>query len=108
MPHLVDDLAGLGVDRRVVFGRLEGGENTERVARELRPEEERLQARDERVAAEDGHEPGHPRGGKLAGDARILVHPERGKVGDRLPERHRQLLPGGLQLRDGEVPRGEG
>ena len=105
--HLVDDLAGLGVDRRVVLGRLQRGEDTERVVRELRPEEERLQARDQRVAAEDRHEPGHPRGRKLAGDTRVLVHPQRREVGDRLRERRRQLLPRGPQLRHGEVPRRE-
>ena len=76
VPNLVDDLAGLRVDRRVVGGRLQRGQDAEGVVRELGPEEKCLQARDERVAAEDGHEPGHPRGGKLAGDARILVHPE--------------------------------
>ena len=62
--QLVDDLPRLGVDRRVVLGRLQLGEHLERAARELGAEEQRLQARDERVAAEDGHEPRHPGGGQ--------------------------------------------
>ena len=67
MPHLVDDLPGLGVDLRVVLARLELGERVERVVSQLRPEEERLQAGDERVPAEDRHEPGHAGCGELPG-----------------------------------------
>ena len=63
---LVDDLARLGVRERIVLGRLQAGERRERVARQLRPEDERLEARDQRVAAEHGHEPGHPGGEELA------------------------------------------
>ena len=83
VPHLVDDLARLGVDRRIVLGRLQLGEHLERGARQLGPEEQRLQARDQRVAAEDGHEPRHPGGRQLA-DAVAAAHPQRGEVGDRL------------------------
>ena len=70
VPNLVDDLAGLGVGVRVVLARLQLGEHRERVLRQLGAEEERLQARDQRVAAEDGHEPRHAGGRELAGDAR--------------------------------------
>ena len=50
----------------IVLVRLERGERDKRVARELGAEEERLQARDQRVAPEHGHEPRHARGEELA------------------------------------------
>ena len=89
VPHLVDDLAGLGVDVRVVLGRLELGEDGERVLRQLGPEEERLETGDDRVPPEDGHEPRHPGCRQRAGQARVLVHAQRGQVGDRAAERVR-------------------
>ena len=61
--HLVHDLARLGVDRRIVLACLQLSEHLERASRELGPEEQRLQARDQRVAPEHGHEPRHPRRG---------------------------------------------
>ena len=42
------------------------GERGQRVPRQLGPEDERLEARDQRVAAEHGHEPRHPGGEELA------------------------------------------
>ena len=47
-PQLVDDLAWLGVDARVVVLGLQVGEHAQRGVRELGPEDERLQARDDR------------------------------------------------------------
>ena len=67
-PQLVDDLARLGVDRRVVLVACSAGERLERGDRELGAEQHRLQARDQRVAPEDGHEPRHP-GGREHPDA---------------------------------------
>ena len=65
----MDDLARLGVDRRVVVDRLQLGQHLERAAGELGAEEQRLQRRDQRVPAEDGHEPRHP-GRRAAGRGR--------------------------------------
>ena len=62
----MNDLARLGVDGGVVVGRLELGQNLECAAGELGAEEERLEAGDDRVAAEDGHEPRHPGRGQVA------------------------------------------
>jgi hypothetical protein len=61
--QLVKDLARLGVDRRVVGVCLELGKCVERAHGQLGAEEHRLQARDDRVASEDRHEPGHTRCG---------------------------------------------
>ena len=46
--------------------RLQRRERARARVAELGPEQQRLQARDQRVAAEDGHEPRHPRGRQLA------------------------------------------
>ena len=46
-PQLVDDLARLGVDFGIVRRRLQVGERAQRRLRELGPEEQRLQARDQ-------------------------------------------------------------
>ena len=107
LPNLVDDLAGLGVDRGVVLGRLQLREDPERRLRELGAEEQRLQARDQRVAPEDGHEPRHARRRELAREARIVSHSKRCEVRDGLRERVREVLPGGAELRDPQLPGGE-
>ena len=74
--HLVDDLSGLGVDRRIVLLGLQVGQDAERRAGELGAEDERLQARDDRVAAEDGHEPWHACPGELSDPAAVGLHPQ--------------------------------
>jgi hypothetical protein len=99
----VDDLARLGVDVRVLLVRLQLGQHLERGARELRPEEQGLQARDQRVAPEDGHEPGHPGRGHAPGPAGT-AHPQRGQVGDRLEERAVEQIPVGADLRHAQLP----
>jgi hypothetical protein len=53
VPHLVHDLARLGVARRVVLLRLQVGEHLERRARELGPNSSVCRHGDDRVAAED-------------------------------------------------------
>ena len=80
--HLVHDLARLRVDRRIVLVGLERRERGERVARELGAEQQRLQARDQRVAPEHRHEPRHA-GGRELHDARLLraAHPQRREIG---------------------------
>jgi len=88
----VDDLPGLGVRLGVVLLRLERRERDERVARELGPEEERLQARDQRVPSEHGHEPRHARGEELP-VGRFVVEAERREVGDRAVERGDERIP---------------
>ena len=107
LTQLVDDLARLGVDRGVVLVRLELGEHLECAVRELRPEEERLQARDQRVAAEDRHEPGHP-GRRQLSDRRVAAaDAKRGQIGHGLREGMRELLPARANVRHAELPRSE-
>ena len=78
------DLARLGVDRGIVVLRLELCEHLERRARQLGPEQQGLETRDDGVAAEDAHEPRDARARELA-DARVVrAHPQRGEIGDRL------------------------
>ena len=80
--ELVQDLARLGVDRGVVLTRLERRERIEGCDRELRAEQHRLQARNQCVAPEDGHEPRHS-GGRKHPEAAVRPHPQRRQVGDR-------------------------
>src|SRR4029079_6525132 len=88
------------------LARLEVGEHLERALRELGPEKERLQARDDRVAPEHGHEPGHARGREIA-EAVGAATPERRQVGDRARECLVEVVPGSAQARDAELPRGQ-
>ena len=69
----MDDLPGLGVDRRVLGRRLQLRERVQRPDRDLGAEEERLQRGDQRVAPEHGHEPGHAggEGGRLDSPVRM-------------------------------------
>src|SRR5205085_7197378 len=107
LADLVDDLARLRVDRRIVLRRLELRQDPERAARELGAEEERLVARDQRVSPEDGHEPRHAGRGELA-DPGAAPHAQRGEIGDRLEEGAAELVPVGTDLRDAQAPRREG
>ena len=96
-------MPGLGVDRRVVDVRLELGERVERAHAELGPEEHRLQARDDRVAAEDRHEPGHTRCGHHPRTLAV-AESQRREVGDGLVEGMAELVPGGLEPRQAQRP----
>ena len=87
-------------------GCLQRGERVERADRELGPEEQRLQRGDDRVAAEDGHEPGHARGGQHR-EPVVAAHPQRGQVRDRLPESEPHVLATRLQARHPQAPRGQ-
>ena len=58
-PQLVEDLAGLRVAAVVDRGGLVGGQHGQRLHRDLRPERERLERGDDRVAAEQRREPRH-------------------------------------------------
>ena len=107
MTHFVDDLAGLGVDRRIVLLGLQIGEHLERRAGELRAEDERLQAGDDRVAAEDRHEPRHACTGKLPDPRAVGLHPQGREVVDRLAERVPECVPRRPQLRHTQLPGGE-
>ena len=78
-PHLVRDLPGLGVARRVVLARLEPREEAERVARDVGGGEERLEAGEERVAPERAGVPGDAR--RHDGLAEV-VDGERLQIGD--------------------------
>src|SRR5256885_2367095 len=80
-------------------------EHAQSGARELGPEEERLQARDDRVAAEDRHEPRHPGGRQLA-EVAVGAHTQRREVADRTREAARQRIPARAELRHAELPGG--
>src|SRR5947199_1649291 len=71
--HLVRDLAGLGVARVVPLRRLQLGELPARAPRQVRVDDHALQARDERVAAEERDEPGHAGGGHPDVRAEVVV-----------------------------------
>ena len=105
-PQLVHDLPRLGVDPRIVVPRLQRRQRLERAARELGAEEHGLQAGDERVASEHGHEPGHAGCGK-APQCSFGPQPQGGEVGHRLRERPLERCPGCAQPRDVQVPRGQ-
>ena len=99
-PDLVDDLPRLGIDRRVVLGRLQLGEHVERAAGEVRPEQERLVRGDQRVAPEDGHEPRHAGSRQPGMSGAAAAHSQRRQVGEGALERVLQCIPGRLQPRE--------
>ena len=101
--QLVDDLPGLGVDARVVVLGLQLAEHAQRRVGELGPEDERLQARDDGVAPEHGHEPGHP-GGRQQAHAVAAAHAQRREIGDRARVGLAQVAPGSRELRHVHVP----
>ena len=98
------DLPWLRVDLGVVLTGLKLRERLERGAGELWPEEQCLKAGDDRVAAEDGHEPGHARSRQPSG-APAAAHPQRGKVRNRAHEAVRELVPVAADLRHAQLPR---
>ena len=71
--------------------------------RQLGAEDQRLQARDHRVAAEDGHEPGHA-GRRQQADAVAAAHAQRREIRDRARVGLTELGPRGAQLRHAHVP----
>ncbi len=101
--QLVDDLAGLGVDARIVVLGLQVGQHPQGRVRELGPEDERLQARDDRVAPEHRHEPRHA-GGRQQADAVAAAHAQRREVGDRTRVGLAEIAPGRLEPRHVHVP----
>ena len=107
VPDLVHDLAWLGVDGRVFLFRLQLGQHLEGRACQLGAEHKRLQARDDRVAPENGHEPRHPCAGEPADARMVRLHPQGREVGDRLAERVRQGVPRRSELRYPQLPGGE-
>ena len=82
-PQLVHDLAGLGVALGVVGGRLGRSEDAQRSRRQLGAEQQRLQRRDQRVPAEDGHEPRRAGGEEVAVGNLGYAHPQRGEIRER-------------------------
>ena len=101
------DLPRLGVDRRVLLACLQLGERVERAHRDLRPEEQRLQRRDRRVAPEHGHEPRHP-GGEERAAKLARAHAQRREIGDRAVERATKALPAAANARNPQRPGGDG
>src|SRR3954451_908881 len=105
--HLVHDLAGLRVARGIVFLRLEIGEDFECGTCSLGPEQQRLQARDDRVAAEDRHEPRNAGTRQPPDRAVVRAHAQGREVGDRLAERVPERVPRSAQLRHAQLPCGQ-
>ena len=83
--QLVEDLAGLRVAPLVELRRLERGEHLERLDRDLRPERERLDRGDDRVAPEQRREPRHAGRDVALALAGPVVH-EQAQVGDAPPD----------------------
>ena len=81
-PKLVQDLAGLGVPPRIVLGGLVRGQHLECLDRELRPERQRLERGDERIASEQRREPWHAGGDVALIRARTVVD-QQAQVRDR-------------------------
>ncbi len=100
--QLVNDLPRLRVDPRVVDLRLEVGQGRERAHAQLRAEEHRLQAGDDRVAAEDRHEPRHTRCGQHSSIS--VAKSKGGQVRDGLVEGVVEVVPCGLETREAERP----
>lgn len=111
MANLVFDLARLHVAGVVVAVALEAAEGPQRPEGEAGRQGQGLQGHDQRVAPEQGHEPGHTRGGDpridvvvamgIGGTLVVNVHPQAGQIVHRLAQggRHRRvagLVPGGL------------
>src|SRR6185436_18835839 len=69
----------------------------------LGPEQQCLVAGDQRVAAEDGHEPGHS-GSRQAADPPASLHPQGCKIRDRLEEGTAEVVPVRPDLRYAEPP----
>ncbi len=101
-PQLVHDLAGLGVDGGIVFDGLERGEAAQPGARELRAQRQRLEARDQGVAAEDRHEPRQAGRDQLS--ARAEGHPQGGDIDNRLTVAPLELRPARLERRETGAP----
>ena len=78
--HLVKDAARVLVPEVVELRSLPGGQSSQRGRREVRREGQRLKAGEDRIAAEQGHEPGKSCGReRVAGDDRCL-ETQRGEV----------------------------
>ena len=72
----MEDLAGLGVAPLIQLRRLERGQHLERLDRDLRPKREGLDRGDDRVAPEEGREPGHAGGDVALALGGSVVHKE--------------------------------
>ena len=83
--------------------RLERRQRLERADRELGPQQHGLEARDDRVAAEHGHEPGHSRRGQVPGPL-AGPQPEGRQVGNGLAERVTEVVRRGRETRQPERP----
>ena len=100
----MEDLARLGVVHRIVGVRLQVGEREQRVPGELAAEREGLQAGDDRVASEDGHEPRHARGDQASAGHALDLHPQSGQVDDRLLVGESQVAPRARESGHGGLP----
>ena len=102
-PQLVQDLAGLGVARRVVLGRLEPREDLEGLDGELRPDRERLERPDDRVAPEQRREPRDAGGQVALVRVRALVD-EQPQVARRAVDGQVEQLVVGADLGEAALP----
>ncbi len=106
--QLVHDLARLGITVIVARLGLPAGQHLERAARELRVQDHRLQAGDQRVAPEQRHEPRQPGGGQVVHVAIALDRQaQRRHVLDRLVEQQAERMHAGLDSQHLAPPRGQ-
>src|SRR5690606_13154074 len=97
--QLMQDLARLRVPEVVNLDRLVRTEGEQGGPGQLWYERDGLQARDETVPAEQGHEPRQARGRQRGVGHALRVVPERGKVGETAAVHLAQLVPIRLQAR---------
>lgn len=97
--HLVQDAAGVLVAEVVRARALPLAEREQRGGCELWDERQRLQAREDAVAAEQRHEPRQSCGGKRTARHRERVEPERREVDEAAPVRVGQRFPVAAQRR---------
>src|SRR5581483_7390796 len=92
---------------RIVHRRLRRSEDAKRARGQLGTEQERLDGRDERVAAEHGHEPRRSRGEQPAEVGLARAHAQAREIGDRAVPRVHEIVPACAQPGRGRTPRDE-
>ena len=106
MPELVDDLAGLFFRYRVVLRSLEIGECEEHAARQIGIERQCHQRREQRVAAEQGHEPRSASRSQRPIGVLLVDDAQRSEVGERPVDRRTEARVGGDHRRRPLPPSG--
>ena len=99
VPHLVQDASGVFVAEVVEAAALARAELVQRGRREFGCERQRLQTREDAVAAEHRHEPRQPRGRQAPSARGDRREPERGEVDEAPVVRGLQRLPVAFEAR---------